>query len=548
MGRVSETMFGRVNGMTATIQIAEAVRQATVLRWIGEVRAAAHEAPWAHLLDFEGLDTIDVLLSPIHLTLLRAARQSPTPSAINRAIGQLREWGYRAKMTWRRRMAAFQSAPAEPADFLFWSRDITHTTTMEAVAAAAATRGDRCRLLACQPNIFAGLRRYVADPVYTVGAWPNVVRQARRDGARRARSLEAIGPWNVPAPPPGSPAAADEVLRRVVIDHLPLAAESIANAHAALDVFRPRVLVVGNDLTTEGRAGARVAAMRGVPTAMFMHGTIVGDALQPLHCADRVLVYADSHRRVLVDLGIPPERIVVCGAPHLDRRPQQTGEVHPKLRKRFKLRSEEPWILVATSGPGNRISHKHHLQVVGQLAELSRALPEVPMLVKLHRKDHRSYYDEAIKRAAPNRFFVVPDGTAGLPGDIFDWLQGCRLVLTGASTVAGEAMLMGVSVITMDFCGEIHGVEFIDAGATTHVTSGEALLQAVREILRRGMSDLQRARVQSYLEEAYSSQDGRAGYRGADALRALADAGCLAPKHANTAGGWIPWPARVSQL
>ena len=37
--------------------------------------------------------------------------------------------------------------------------------------------------------------------------------------------------------------------------------------------------------------------------------------------------------------------------------------------------------------------------------------------------------------------------------------------------VAVEAMLMDVPVITMDFCDELHGVEFIDAGATLHATS-----------------------------------------------------------------------------
>ena len=44
-------------------------------------------------------------------------------------------------------------------------------------------------------------------------------------------------------------------------------------------------------------------------------------------------------------------------------------------------------------------------------------------------------------------------------------------MLTGASAVAVEAMLMDVPVVTMDFCNEIHGVDFIDAGATIHVNT-----------------------------------------------------------------------------
>ena len=56
-------------------------------------------------------------------------------------------------------------------------------------------------------------------------------------------------------------------------------------------------------------------------------------------------------------------------------------------------------------------------------------------------------------------------------------------MLTGASTVAVEAMLMDVPVVTMDFRDEIHEVDFIDAGATMHVRTGEALVEAVAEIL-----------------------------------------------------------------
>ena len=78
---------------------------------------------------------------------------------------------------------------------------------------------------------------------------------------------------------------------------------------------------------------------------------------------------------------------------------------------------------------------------------------------------------------------VVAEETHGFPRGIIEWLQGCSVVLTGASMVAVEAMLIGVPVITMDFCNEIREVDFIDFGMTTHVTTPEALEATGRDVL-----------------------------------------------------------------
>ena len=113
----------------------------------------------------------------------------------------------------------------------------------------------------------------------------------------------------------------------------------------------------------------------------------------------------------------------------------------------------------------------------------------------------------------------MPDNTAGYPSDIFQWLDGCPVVLTGASTVAVEAMLMDVPVVTMDFCDEIHGVDFIDAGATMHVRTGNALVEAVGQVLAGRAPDEQaQARVRTYLEASFCALDGRSASRGARAL------------------------------
>ena len=83
-------------------------------------------------------------------------------------------------------------------------------------------------------------------------------------------------------------------------------------------------------------------------------------------------------------------------------------------------------------------------------------------------------------------------------------------------------MLMDVPVVTMDFCDELHDIDFIDAGATIHVATGEALTAKVKEILagRIPGQDVT-LRVQSFLEDAFFALDGHSADRGAQALSEL---------------------------
>jgi UDP-N-acetylglucosamine 2-epimerase len=150
-------------------------------------------------------------------------------------------------------------------------------------------------------------------------------------------------------------------------------------------------------------------------------------------------------------------------------------------------------------------------------------------LIKLHRKDRAEHYQQSLRSGIANkRLFVVPDGTAGLPTNIFDWLQGCTMVLTGASSVGIEAMVMEVPVVTMDFMKEIRNADFIDAGATMHVETYEQLEAAVRSILTAGPPDELRRQAQAFVKDAFFALDGRSAERGARAVAELANRKALA--------------------
>jgi UDP-N-acetylglucosamine 2-epimerase len=428
------------------------------------------------------------------------------------------------------RLARLRSAAAAPTDVLFWPRGPAHLEDMHHVWRALNERGGASRSLACQAKPFEGLRTRGMMPVFTGAAWPDQIRTARAEGRRRAAQISELPgprlpPLNLPSlDPTEAKEQAAAVWRATLLESLPAACVALANARAALATFRPKVMVVGNDITVEGRAAALAAKAVGVSVVVMMHGHVgTNNPLHGSHLADRLVAYGDAHRRVLMQLGIPAKSISVCGAPYLDQRPAAGATVHPAIAKAFSLAADDPWVLVATSGPGHSVSLAHHLTLIENLLALSAGLPEVTFVAKLHRKDDPQYYHDLMaKHPAKRRLIVVRAGSPGVPDNILEWLQGCRAVLTGASMVAIEAMLMNIPVITMDFAGELSGVEFIDAGATRHVRTLAELEDRLRAVLAAGPGSEPLPATTAFLGDAFFALDGRSAQRVADLLLSLA--------------------------
>jgi len=510
----------------------------TLSRNLRELGAALHRSSWAPCLSYHGIDVIDVLTSPLHHALLKLLRLSPggsvaTPSKSAFGWGgwiSARNAAYRVKQRYLARKFSRRAEPFRQVDYLFWPRNANHLNAQQPVIAELRRRDAPLGIIACQVSSLAELLRRKEPAMFAPAGWPQAHAAARRDGRRLARSLARLPA--VPSESLGLPNGERLLanLRRVLINHLPDACIAIVNAEQAVERLSPRVFVVGYDITMEGRAACLVGRRLGISSAVLMQGSFSGASILKTHVADRVIVYGNAQRLDLLSSGVPDDRIAVCGAPYLDSRPQQTGAIDARIAERFRLDPARPYVLVATSGPGHAVSLAHHEQSVDAIAQLSADLPNVQFVVKLHPKDSTTFYDAARAKNPQSRLCVVPSGTSGLPKDIFDWFQGCSLMLTGASATAFEAMVLDVPVVTMDLCSEFRQVSFIDAGATAHVRSFPELTLTVRRLLETtDDTAVLRGRAREFLGEMFFALDGRSSERAADVIAALAQTSVRSP-------------------
>jgi len=498
---------------------------ASVDRFVDSISSARGHSPWSEALRFHGIDLLDTARSPLFVDLLAAARSRGEE---NLGRSEPVTWNERLRryavdrqlprpiVEWRARRRSHR--PPRDA-ILAWPREPTHVAVLRPVIERLAET-ETTGYLVCHPRLFDAL--VDTQPTLTRAEWPDLVRRSQDATAPLLDRLEE--PFGESLPDAGkiglSQSRLEEILRRSLGRQLPTIVETVLATERLFDERTPRALLVGNDLTIEGRATARVADAAGVPTAALMHGTVTGDPLQRHHIVDRFLVYGERSRETLTTQGIESRRVTVTGNPRLGSRPEPAPETDTRVTRIGGIAPEQPWFLVASSGAGHRVSMAHHLRFIEGIGAASSALPASRWVVKLHRKDRRTHYPQ------DPPYPVIENSSDGAPPDIYSWLRGPVAVVTSASTVAIEAMLMGVPVITVDLADELSRVDFIEAGATIHCRTVADLVRRARETLERGCapSGVSR-RAQAFLQETFAHLDGDPVDASATAILDLARGG-----------------------
>jgi UDP-N-acetylglucosamine 2-epimerase len=264
-----------------------------------------------------------------------------------------------------------------------------------------------------------------------------------------------------------------------------------------------------------------IANERDVITVSLAHGSTTGDPLQGAQIANKFLVYGENSYKQLIEKGVSDRKLEIVGAPYLDSGIKQTGRINSEIKRKL-LKDKEQMILIATSGPGHTISYNHHVKTIKSIMKVTTRYPEIKFVAKLHRKDRIEYYEKIKKEIPESKLIVVPNNTSKYPNNIFTWLQGCKLLMTGASSCAVEAMVMKVPVITMDFMNELLNVDFIDAGATIHIRSYSELKVVVKNLIDSNwdMTDIIN-KADSFIKKNYYRTNGKASYRSAKIIENL---------------------------
>lgn len=269
---------------------------------------------------------------------------------------------------------------------------------------------------------------------------------------------------------------------------------------------KPKAVLVGNDLTMEGRIAASVFKKNQLLSYCVQHGDMSG-LLESEHCVDEFYVYGDASYKQVQGY-VCKSKFIVTGAPYLDSSPSAGNS---SISRKLKLRTEK-YILVAFSGHGDSTSRVHSLKLVEAIFELASIIPSIDFVIKLHPKDRIKNYETIQNNFPDSKIKIIEHLQPSFEFSIFEWLKGCSLLITGTSTTAIEAMYLGIPVITLDLMDEFKNVGFINAGATVHIRSKDGLQKVVLDILSNNFSGQEETlfKAREYSDRYFLKQGGTA--------------------------------------
>jgi hypothetical protein len=281
-----------------------------------------------------------------------------------------------------------------------------------------------------------------------------------------------------------------DALAGIALLQFPWSARAMDEAAAALDALQPSVALTYAEAGGWGRALALEARRRSIPLAGLQHGFIYRHWLNYLHHRDEMLplrqdatdrgfprpavtvVFDKYAARHLTSQGrFPEDSIAIAGSPRLDvlaDRFHSLDDVQiDATRRQAGAEKDDALVLLVTK----------YTEVQAVLPALLGAVAEMPgvrLAIKAHPAETPDLY-QAAARGISN-VTVLPASA-----DLASLIRASRAIVTVNSTVALDAMTLGVPALTIGLPNNLS--PFVSAGALAGAVTPAEIGPALRSLL-----------------------------------------------------------------
>lgn len=232
---------------------------------------------------------------------------------------------------------------------------------------------------------------------------------------------------------------------------------------------KPDVIATTNSPRME-RAATLVGNRLGIPT-LNVHDDLGFYPRDYRLTGEKIAVMSDITKENLVAQGHDGSKILVTGHPAFDRIPEEIRSFRrPELIRKLGLPGQGPYLLLGTSQAGRR---GEIMDMCPLTAEAVAALGNYQLIVKPHPGEDAEAY-RAYARGQDGRVTVV----SGV--SIREVLAVSELLITFASTIMIESLLMGKPVISLNLTGYSDPLPFVRWGLGVEARNAQELREAIR--------------------------------------------------------------------
>ena len=240
----------------------------------------------------------------------------------------------------------------------------------------------------------------------------------------------------------------------------------------------------------------------------------------------RIAVFGEFTKKMLVDKGTEPSRVVVVGNPDYDK---FSEDINPKaIYERRSNSAKQKIVLLATSDlAGARLWTYEDMEyfvksVVSEVCEMKDDNEKVQLIIKIHPREIQSDYDKYLTTEQRTRVIVTKDT------NIYDLIDVSGSFLTDISSVALDAIIMGRPVGIVNLTGRPYPCipypeEYVSKGVALEMRKKEEIKGVIRRLLGDTtlLKNMEKNR-EGFLSEQLLSIDGGSGERAARAIEKLA--------------------------
>jgi hypothetical protein len=343
------------------------------------------------------------------------------------------------------------------------------------------------------------------------------VRQAQPrwlEGAPAERQAGSPGPLvAVPIPPmialpsqEAIPVSVRESLgalhTRLCADWLPRLEPWALHVQDVLRQVRPRVLVVGNDRFWSGQTFTRLARQQGVVTVCIQDGIGSEEPDWTYSSAEHLLASGTLWPRLLARFGSAGQRVAVVGQPRYDRQLQRARALRDQRAESGDAGTARVLlVLQEIHGPD------YANAVVEEILRVERA----EVLIRPHPAHGQDEFQG----------LQQPRVRVGESEDIVADLAWANLVITEYSTVAVEALALGLPVLSVTLSGRPPVLDFSVPGQAEGVDRKSGISASVARLLAGAGGADTTARRGALLEELVGPLDGSSAARVAEIVGGL---------------------------
>ena len=295
---------------------------------------------------------------------------------------------------------------------------------------------------------------------------------------------------------------------------LPETIKHIETVNHLIDVEKPDIFVLTNELSPIERAAAFIARSIDIPSLDLQSMAYSKREIPIPISTDKTAVGGDLIRQLVIKRKGEAfkDRLVITGDPRFEYMLQTMKDFNKdEFRKQLGLGVDKTTVLFTSTPVQLAATAEIREQLCHCVYNAIKKLPDMQFVVKLHPGEGFDlHYKLKVEMKVEN--VIITKDT-----NLYHLLDTCDLVMSFLSTTLLEAMIMEKPVIEINLTGIPDQLPYVESGAAIGVYREEDLLPSIKDALynkevRERLAEARRRFVYQY---AYI-QDGQASKRVAD--------------------------------